>query len=136
MDDVLNRDKQNGLYWPAAEGARPSPIGPLVADATRMGYKSNGRETSTPFHGYLYKVLTRQGKNAPGGRKNYVINGKMTGGFAFLAWPAEYRSSGVMTFMINQDSVLVQKDLGSGTNEIANDTTEFNPNSTREQVER
>jgi hypothetical protein len=128
--------KQNGLYWAAAEGAPPSPIGPLVADATKMGYKGNARETPTPFHGYFYKVLTRQGKNAPGGRKSYVVNGKMTGGFAFLAWPAEYRSSGVMTFMINQDSVLVQKDLGPGTSDIANDTTEFNPNSTWEQVER
>ena len=130
--------KQNGLYWETAEGSPPSPIGPLIADAGAQGYKVQKREeraTAAPFHGYFYKVLTGQGKNAPGGAKNYIADGKMTGGFAFLAWPAEYRSSGVMTFMINQDSVVVQKDLGPDTATVAKDISAFNPDSTWEQVE-
>jgi hypothetical protein len=131
--------KQNGLYWETAEGSPPSPIGPLIADATGQGYKVQKREEPAPvapFHGYFYKVLTSQGKKAPGGAKNYLVGGKMNGGFAFLAWPAEYRSSGVMTFMVNQDSVIVQKDLGSDTATIAKDISVFNPDSTWEQVER
>jgi hypothetical protein len=92
--------KQDGLYWETAEGTPPSPIGPLIADATTQGCKVQKRgegATVAPFHGYFYKVLSGQGKNAPGEEKNYIVDGKMTGGFAFLAWPAEYRSSGVMT---------------------------------------
>jgi len=136
---VSDPGKQNGLYWETAEGSPPSPIGPLIADATRQGYKVQKREESAtvaPFHGYFYKLLTSQGKNAPGGAKNYLVDGKMTGGFAFLAWPAEYRSSGVMSFMVNQDLVIVQKDLGPDTAAIAKDMSVFNPDSTWEQVER
>jgi hypothetical protein len=131
--------KQDGLYWETAEGSPPSPIGPLVADAATQGYKVQKRaegSTAAPFHGYLYKVLTSQGKDAPGGAKNYIVDGKMTGGFAFLAWPAEYRSSGVMTFMVNQDSVIVQKDLGPDTATIAKQISAFNPDSSWEQVEQ
>jgi hypothetical protein len=131
--------KQDGLYWETAEGSPPSPIGPLVAAAATQGYKVQKRaegSTAAPFHGYLYKVLTSQGKDAPGGAKNYIVDGKMTGGFAFLAWPAEYRSSGVMTFMVNQDSVIVQKDLGPDTATIAKQISAFNPDSSWEQVEQ
>lgn len=131
--------KEDGLYWETAEGSPPSPIGPLVANAAMQGYKVQKSEegaTAAPFHGYFYKVLTSQGKNAPGGAKNYIVDGKMTGGFAFLAWPAEYRSSGVMTFMVNQDSVIVQKDLGPDTATIAKQISVFNPDSSWEQVER
>ena len=131
--------KQDGLYWETAEGSPPSPIGLLVADAATQGYKvqKHGEgATAAPFHGYFYKVLDSQGKDAPGGEKNYIVDGKMIGGFAFVAWPAEYRSSGVMTFMINQDSVIVQKDLGPDTASIAKDISVFNPDSTWEQVER
>jgi hypothetical protein len=130
--------KQDGLYWQTTEGSPPSPIGPLIADATTQGYKVQKREASAtvaPFHGYLYKVLNSQGKDAPGGAINYMVDGKMTGGFAFLAWPAEYRSSGVMTFMINQDGVIVQKDLGPDTANIAKDMSAYNPDSSWEQVE-
>jgi hypothetical protein len=126
--------KQNGLYWPVSEGAPPSPIGPLIADATSQGYKLGGSHARVPFHGYFYKVLARQGKDAPGGAKNYIVNGRMINGFAFLAWPAEYRSSGVMTFMINQDPVLVQKDLGPKTSDIAESISQFNPDSSWDQV--
>src|SRR5208337_4346197 len=91
--------KQDGLYWATAEGQPESPIGPLVASATEAGYKKDAGGSPIPFHGYYYKVLTGQGTNALGGAKNYLVDGKMTQGFAFLAYPAEYRASGVMTFM-------------------------------------
>ena len=123
-----------GYIWPVPEGATESPIGPLVASATAEGYKRNNGGSPTPFHGYFYEVLTMQGKHAPGGAKHYIRNGRMTQGFAFLAYPAEYRSSGVMAFMINQDGVVAQKDLGPDTALIASETTEFNPDRTWDQV--
>jgi hypothetical protein len=126
--------QQNGLYWKAAEGQPESPIGPLVADATVEGYRHGDNSTPLPFHGYYYKVLTRQGRNAPGGAINYIADGQMTNGFAFLAYPAEYRSSGVMTFMVNQDGIIVQKDLGPETVKRASVLTEFNPDGTWDQV--
>ena len=127
--------KQNGLYWEAAEGQPASPIGPLVASATAAGYKKDTGGNPVPFHGYYYKVLTAQGRNAPGGAKNYLVGGKMTKGFAFLAYPAEYRASGVMTFMINQDGVIVQKDLGTDTATSASKMTQYNPDKTWQEVD-
>jgi len=126
--------KHDGLYWPVSAGEEESPIGPLIADATAEGYKT-GAGTPIPFHGYYYRVLTRQGKNAPGGAKDYLEQGKMTQGFAFLAYPATYRASGVMTFMINQDGVIVQKDLGADTAKAASEITEYNPDATWEEVD-
>jgi len=125
--------KHDGLYWPVSEGEPESPIGPLIAGATEEGYKKIS-SAPIPFHGYYYKVLTRQGKNAPGGAKSYIANGKMDRGFGFLAYPAEYRSSGVMTFMIDQDGVIVQKDLGPNTAAVAERVVEFNPDRTWDQV--
>ena len=127
--------KHNGLYWEAAEGQPDSPIGPLVASATAEGYKKDSGGNPIPFHGYYYKILTSQGKKAPGGAKNYLVDGKMTNGFAFLAYPAEYRASGVMTFMINQDGVIVQKDLGPDTAALASKMTEYNPDKTWQEVD-
>ncbi len=127
-----DKGKQDGLYWAVAAGEPESPIGPLIADATEEGYKT-GASSPIPFHGYYYKILTRQGKNAPGGAKDYIDNGKMTKGFAFLAYPAAYRASGVMTFMINQDGIIVQKDLGPDTAKLANKISEFNPDKTWDQ---
>ena len=127
--------KQNGLYWVAAEGQPESPIGPLVADATAEGYKKDAGGKPIPFHGYFYKVLTKQGPNAPGGPKNYIVDGKMTKGFAFLAYPAEYRASGVMTFMINHDGVIVQKDLGADTEKLADAIDTYNPDKTWQEVD-
>jgi DUF2950 family protein len=124
----------DGLYWEVASGETESPIGPLVASATAEGYKRDTSGNPIPFHGYYYRILTRQGPHAPGGAKNYIVNGKMTRGFAFLAVPAEYRSSGVMTFMINQDGVIVQKDLGADTARIAAAITSYNPDHTWDQV--
>jgi hypothetical protein len=118
--------KQNGLYWKVGEGQPPSPLGPLAAFASTEGYdaKANGH---TAFHGYYFHMLKGQTDKAPGGAKEYVTNGTMTGGFAFVAYPAEYGNSGVMTFMINQDGVLLQKDLGKTTSESATSMTEFDP---------
>jgi hypothetical protein len=107
--------KQNGLYWKVSEGQPQSPIGPLVASAVAEGYDKGRNGPPTPYRGYLFHVLTSQGKGAPGGAKDYVIDGKMTGGFAFVAYPADYRSSGVMTFIVGPDGVVYQKDLGKKT---------------------
>ena len=126
--------KHDGLYWSVSSGEEESPIGPLIADATAEGYKT-GAAAPIPFHGYYYRILSRQGKNAPGGAKDYLVDGKMTQGFAFIAYPATYRASGVMTFMINQDGVIVQKDLGADTAKVANGITEYNPDATWDEVD-
>ena len=132
---LSDEGKQNGLYWQAAEGQPESPIGPLVASATAAGYTKGTGGNPVPFHGYYYKVLTKQGKNAPGGAKNYLVDGKMTKGFAFLAYPADYRSSGVMTMMIDQDGVIVQKDLGPDTAKLASAIDQYNPDKTWQEVD-
>jgi hypothetical protein len=127
--------QHNGLYWKAADGESPSPIGPLVASAVAEGYVKDQNGDPTPYHGYYYRILTRQGKNGPGGAKSYVVNGKMTQGFAFVAYPAEYRSSGVMTFIVTEDGVVYQKDLGKMTDVLAKAVKEYNPDSTWERGE-
>lgn len=115
---------KNGLYWPTSEGEAPSPLGESVALASVTGYRVGSGE---PYHGYFYKILTRQGPNAPGGEHDYVVNGKMIGGFALIAWPAQYGNSGIMTFMINYDGNVYEKDLGENTAKIASQTNAFNP---------
>jgi hypothetical protein len=128
--------QQNGLYWKVDNGQPQSPIGPLVASAVAEGYtaKKEGA-AATPYRGYLYGVLTQQGSRAPGGAKSYIVDGKMTGGFAFIAFPAEYKSSGVMTFIICQDGVVFRKDLGPNTQKIAKAMKSFNPDSSWKQDE-
>jgi Protein of unknown function (DUF2950) len=128
--------QQNGLYWKVDAGQPQSPIGPLVASAVAEGYtdKVEGAPR-TPYRGYMYGVLTQQGPHAPGGAKSYVVNGKMTGGFAFIAFPAEYKSSGVMTFVICQDGMVFRKDLGPNTEKIAKAIKAFNPDSSWKQDE-
>jgi Protein of unknown function (DUF2950) len=121
--------QHNGLYWKAADGEPQSPIGPLVASAVAEGYVKGKNDPPTPYRGYYYHVLTRQGKDAPGGAKSYIVNGKMTGGFAFLAYPAEYRSSGVVTFIVGPDGVVYQKDLGKKTAILGRAMKEYNPDS-------
>lgn len=110
--------KHDGLYWPAVSGEAESPLGPFVAKAETEGYTQDVTQRPEPFHGYFFRVLKGQGANAPGGAKSYVQNGRMTSGFAFLAYPAEYRSSGVMTFMVDADGIVYQKDLGPKTAEL------------------
>ena len=121
--------QQNGLYWKAADGGPQSPIGPLVASAVAEGYTKKHDGTPTPYRGYYYHILTRQGKGGLGGVKNYIVNGRMTGGFAFVAYPAAYRSSGVMTFVVGEDGVVYQKDLGKKTDVLAKAMNEYNPSS-------
>jgi hypothetical protein len=128
--------QHNGLYWKAADGESPSPIGPLVAQAVVEGYAAKSEEGSrTPYRGYYFRVLTRQGKNGPGGAKSYVVDGKMTAGFALVAFPAEYRSSGVMTFIVGEDGVVYQKDLGKKTAVVAKAMNEYNPSSSWQKAE-
>jgi len=119
----------NGLYWKAADGEPQRPIGPLVAAAVAEGYAPNRGGAPVPYRGYYFHILTRQGKHGPGGAKSYVVNGRMTGGFAFLAYPSEYRSSGVMTFVVTEDGVVYQKDLGKKTGVIAKAMNQYNPDS-------
>jgi hypothetical protein len=121
--------QHNGLYWKVTGSEPQSPVGPLVAWAVAEENAKSRGEGPIPYRGYYYYVLTRQGKNAPGGAKRYIVNGKMTEGFAFVAYPAEYRSSGVMTFVVNQDGVVYEKDLGQKTPVRAKTMTEYNPNS-------
>jgi hypothetical protein len=122
-------NRRNGLYWEPAEGELPSPFGPFVARATEEGYASKDAKP-VPYHGYYFKILKGQGKNAPGGAYSYVVNGHMVAGFAFVAWPAEYRVSGVMTFIVNQNGVVYEKDLGPKTGETAKAMTRYNPDRT------
>ena len=123
---VSRAGKTDGLYWPAAQGDQ-SPLGELVAQANAEGYRTKGGEERTPFHGYYFKILSRQGPAARGGTLDYVVDGKMVGGFALVAYPASYRNSGVMTFMVNHDGVIFQKDLGPETARIAERMSVFNP---------
>jgi hypothetical protein len=125
---MSDEGKHNGLYWKPAAGEAQSPIGPLVAEATEQGYQKKAGGP-TPFHGYIYRVLYSQGKDAPGGAMSYMQDGKLTCGFAILAFPAEYRNSGVMTFIVGKDGQVYQKDLGPGTKNIAMAMTEYNPDS-------
>ena len=127
--------QHNGLYWKVSDGEPQSPIGPLVASAVAEGYTKGKAGPPTPYRGYLFHILTRQGKNAPGGAKTYTVNGKMTEGFAFVAYPAEYRSSGVMTFIVNQDGTVLQKDLGKKTESLGKAMQEYNPDSTWSKAE-
>lgn len=123
--------KQNGLYWPTKEGEAPSPLGALVANARAEGYsrKAPGGK-ATPYHGYIYRILTGQGPDAPGGAYDYVVNGKMIGGFALVASPAQYGVSGVMTFIVSHEGVVYEKDLGTDTEKIALAMQTYNPDQT------
>jgi len=119
--------KHNGLYWEPAPGEPQSPAGPFLAAATSEGY---GVTRGAPYHGYLYKPLLSQGSNAQGGSRDYIVNGKLTKGFALIAYPADYGASGIMTFMVNQDGVVWQRDLGENTTSRATSIEQFDPDST------
>jgi Protein of unknown function (DUF2950) len=127
--------QHNGLYWKASGGEPQSPIGPLVASAVAEGYAKSRDGVQAPYRGYYYRILTHQGNNGPGGAESYIVNGKMTEGFAFVAYPAEYRSSGVMTFIVGADGVVYQKDLGKKTDAHAKGMKEYNPNSSWRKAE-
>jgi hypothetical protein len=123
---VSDEGKHNGLYWPAPEGQTPSPLGQLGDFAKAAGY-TNAGDKPQPFNGYYFQILTKQGDKPQGGAKDYIVDGKMTAGFAVLAYPAEYRNSGIMTFIIDKDGTIYQKDLGEKTADVAVATTEYNP---------
>jgi DUF2950 family protein len=127
--------QRNGLYWTVSEGEPQSPIGPLVASSVAEGYVTGKGARPTPYRGYFFRFLMRQGKDASDGAKNYIVNGKMTEGFAFAAYPAEYRSSGVMTFIVNQDGTVYQKDLGKKTEVLGKAMQEYNPDSSWRKAE-
>jgi hypothetical protein len=127
--------KHNGLYWEAGPDERASPVGPFVAQAASEGYRKSTGDKPAPYHGYVYKLLTAQGPGAPGGAKSYLKNGVLTEGFAVIAYPVEYQSSGVETFMISNDGVLYQKDLGAKTAESAAAIKTFNPDPSWSKVD-
>jgi len=135
QDDVLeyaqkflsSSGKQDGLYWEDDAGGEPSPLGPLMAEARAEAYFSSKTSEPQPYHGYYYKILTRQGKGAAGGKYDYVINGNMIAGFGLIAFPAKYGTSGIMTFMINHQGKVYEKDLGKKTSDLVKAIKEFNP---------
>ena len=129
-----DKGKKNGLYWQVKQGEEQSPLGPLAAVAQKQGYRKKGEQPQA-FFGYYYRILTGQGKNPPGGAYDYMVKGNMIGGFALVAYPAKYASSGVMTFIVNHDGVVYQKDLGRNTEKTAQAMKVFNPDSTWKKVE-
>jgi hypothetical protein len=130
---VSREGQRDGLYWPSKAGEEESPLGAFAAKASNEGYRVGGARA--PFHGYYFKILTRQGQNAPGGVLDYVMDGKMRGGFALIAYPARYQNSGVMTFEVNHDGVVFQKDLGRNTEELAKRINSFDPDRTWQKVD-
>jgi len=126
--------KKDGLYWEAKEGDNESPFGPLVAAATKEGYVAKQADKPIPYYGYYYKVLKDQGDNAPGGAYDYVVNGNMIFGFALIAYPAKYGNSGIMTFMVNQQGIIYQKNLGEDTETIAGSITKYDPDKAWKRV--
>lgn len=131
---LSDEGKHNGLYWKTAEGEPQSPIGPIIVYASNEGYTKGEEGKNVPFHGYFYRILTAQGADAPGGAKSYIMDSKMTGGFAFVAYPAEYRNSGVMTFVVNLNGVIYEKDMGPKTADLAKAMTAINPDKTWRSV--
>ena len=124
---VSTPGKHNGLYWETKSEEPPSPLGPLLVAAARDGYTNSESSSLEPYHGYFYKILTKQGKDAPGGAHDYLVNGQMIGGFAVIAYPARYGASGIMSFIVNQDGIVYEKDLGESTEATATQMTTFNP---------
>lgn len=132
---VSDKGQQNGLISPDAGPEFESLVNPLIASAGQENTKSGDSADPIPFNGYFFRFLKRQGKDAPGGAKTYVVNGKMAAGFAFVVYPVEYRSSGVMTFIVNESGVVYEKDLGPNTVSVATTMTDYNPDSTWHQVD-
>jgi hypothetical protein len=129
--------KTDGLYWPTKEGEPLSPLGELVAKAQAEGYSTPETPSvyPSPYHGYLYRIITAQGSYAPGGAGSYIVDGKFIGGFAVVAWPADYGSSGIMTFIADYTGDVYQKDLGDDTDKLARAITEYNPDPTWKRAE-
>ncbi len=131
---VSTPGKHDGLYWQTKENEPPSPLGPLLAAATREGYTDSVSKPLAPYHGYFYRILTKQGNDAPGGAHDYLIRGHMIGGFAVIVYPARYGVSGIMSFLVNQDGVVYEQNLGKNTTAIASKMTTFNPDASWRQL--
>jgi DUF2950 family protein len=131
---VSDEGRHNGLYWHGAEDEFDSPINPLIAYA-RQNLPADQVGEHVPFNGYMFRILTRQGRRAPGGAKNYIVDGKMSAGFAFVAYPVEYRSSGVMTFIVDESGTIYEKDLGPNTTKVAEAMSAYDPDSTWHKTE-
>jgi hypothetical protein len=132
---VSENGRHDSLYWHGASDEFDSPINPLIASAHTEVTSHQAGDDPVPFNGYFFRILKNQGKNAPGGAKSYIVNGQMVSGFAFIAYPAEYRSSGVMTFIVSQNGVVYEKDLGPNTTTIAINMTEYNPDASWHPME-
>ena len=132
---ISDEGKQNGLYWKSPEGQPKSPLGPLAAFAAATEGFTPEAGKQQPFHGYFYRILTKQGADAKGGAKDYVVNGKMTGGFAIVAYPEKYGDTGITTLLINQNGVMYEKNLGKDTIELAKAMSEFDPDKTWSPVQ-
>ncbi len=126
---------RDGLFWEVKEGEEESPFGPLAARAAHEGYGETNPDTPDPYHGYLFKILKMQGENAEGGAYDYVVNGKMVLGFALVAYPAQYGSSGIMSFIVNQSGIVHEKDLGENSAAIASAMTRYDPDKSWKKVE-
>lgn len=133
---LSDADKHNGLFWRTAAGEPSSPLGPLIVSASNEGYRRGAAGKPTPYHGYIYKMLTAQGPHAAGGAHSYLQDGKMTDGFAVLAYPASYRASGVMTFMVGQDGVVYQKNLGPTTDQLTPSIKVYDPDHSWQPAEQ
>ncbi|MBU6479025.1 MAG: DUF2950 family protein [Nitrospirae bacterium] len=131
---VSTPGKHDGLYWEAKADEPLSPLGPLLAAATNEGYTESATRPLAPYHGYFYRILTKQGKDAPGGARDYLINGQMIGGFAVIAYPARYGVSGIMSFLVNQDGMVYEQNLGKNTAAIAAKINTFNPDANWKQA--
>ena len=131
---VSSPSKRDGLYWPTKAGEPESPMGPLVGRAAGQGYGKQNTGKPAPYHGYYFKILKAQGPNAPGGAYSYVARGKMIGGFAVLAYPASYGNSGVKSFLVSHEGVVLEKDLGRNTAALAGQITRFNPDGTWKKI--
>ena len=131
---ISDQGKKNGLYWKTNEGEKPSPLGPFVVQAMEKGYTKKHADVPIPYNGYYYRILKAQGKHAPGGAYDYVVHGKMIGGFAAVAYPATYGNSGVMTFIVNHDGIVYQKNLGKNTEKAAKAMKNYDPDSSWKRV--
>ena len=134
---ISDPGQKNGLYWPTAEGEPPSPLGELVAHATAEGYAADPakRDQPHPYHGYFYRLLTSQGPHAPGGAADYMVNGHLIGGFAIVAWPADYGNSGIMTFICDYKGDVYQKDLGENTADAVKSIQSYDPDDSWKKAE-
>ncbi|MCY2952599.1 MAG: DUF2950 domain-containing protein [Planctomycetota bacterium] len=126
---ISDPGQKNGLFWPTAENEAPSPLGPLAAGAAAEGYRRGDRADASPspYHGYCFRILTAQGPNSPGGAMDYLVGAKLIGGFAIVAWPADYDNSGIMTFIMNHAGIVYQRDLGDETAKIAATMSVYDP---------